>query len=158
MTKLIVWDEIPMVNKYAFETLDKMLKYITECELPFGGKVIMCGGDFRQILSVVHRGTKDDIMKASLCNGTRLICREFNQNVILAEIGSGEYRGKQAQGQTLEFVALCLPELVFSHDQPVENIEHSASNLESIIAWSLEIKVEPSLISHFSNFNSSTIL
>ncbi|XP_022855687.1 ATP-dependent DNA helicase PIF4-like [Olea europaea var. sylvestris] len=66
MTKLIVWDEALMVNKYTFETLDKMLKDITECELTFGGKVIMCGGDFRQVLPVVQRGTKDDIMKASL--------------------------------------------------------------------------------------------
>ncbi|XP_022862536.1 uncharacterized protein LOC111382728 [Olea europaea var. sylvestris] len=53
MTELIVWDEAPMVNKYAFEVLDKMLKDITECELPFGGKVIVCGGDFRQVLPVI---------------------------------------------------------------------------------------------------------
>lgn len=63
MMKLIVWDEAPMVNKYAFETLDKMLKDITECELSFDGKIIVCGGDFRQVLPVVQGGTKDDIMK-----------------------------------------------------------------------------------------------
>ncbi|XP_022893734.1 ATP-dependent DNA helicase PIF4-like [Olea europaea var. sylvestris] len=66
MTKLIVWDEAPMINRCAFETLDKMLKDITECELPFGGKVVVFGGDFRQVLPVVQRRTKDDIMKASL--------------------------------------------------------------------------------------------
>ncbi|XP_022852458.1 uncharacterized protein LOC111374068 [Olea europaea var. sylvestris] len=38
MTKLIVWDEAPMVNKYTFEALDKILKDITERELSFGGK------------------------------------------------------------------------------------------------------------------------
>ncbi|XP_022841953.1 uncharacterized protein LOC111365646 [Olea europaea var. sylvestris] len=66
MTKLIVWDEAPMINRCAFEVLDKILKDITECELPFGGKVVVFGGDFRQVLPVVQRGTKDDIMKASL--------------------------------------------------------------------------------------------
>ncbi|XP_022849767.1 uncharacterized protein LOC111371825 [Olea europaea var. sylvestris] len=30
-----------------------------------------------------------------LCNGTRLTCRKFERNVILAEITIGEYRGKQ---------------------------------------------------------------
>lgn len=55
-----------MINRCTFEALDKMLKDITECELPFGGKVVVFGGDFRQVLSVVQKGTKDDIMKASL--------------------------------------------------------------------------------------------
>ncbi|XP_022856895.1 uncharacterized protein LOC111377965 [Olea europaea var. sylvestris] len=55
MTKLIVWDEALMINRCAFETLDKMLKDITECELPFDGKVVVFGGDFRQVLPVVQR-------------------------------------------------------------------------------------------------------
>lgn len=54
-----------MVHKYAFEALDKMLRDITKCQLLFGGKVV-CGGNFRQILLVVQRGTKDNIMKESL--------------------------------------------------------------------------------------------
>ena len=29
-----------------------------------------------------------------LCNGTRLICRRFEQNIIDAEIACGDYRGK----------------------------------------------------------------
>ncbi|XP_022891885.1 uncharacterized protein LOC111406738 [Olea europaea var. sylvestris] len=66
MTKLIVWDEAPMINRCAFEVLDKMLKDINKCELPFGEKVVVFGEDFRQVLPVVKRGTKDDIMKTSL--------------------------------------------------------------------------------------------
>ncbi|XP_022843247.1 uncharacterized protein LOC111366784 [Olea europaea var. sylvestris] len=66
MKKLIMWDEAPMINRCAFETLDNMLKDITECELSFGGNVVVFGGNFRQVLPVVKRGTKDDIMKASL--------------------------------------------------------------------------------------------
>ncbi|XP_022874161.1 uncharacterized protein LOC111392984 [Olea europaea var. sylvestris] len=40
---LIIWDETSMIHKYAFEALDKMLRDITECQLPFGRKVIVCG-------------------------------------------------------------------------------------------------------------------
>ncbi|XP_022858273.1 uncharacterized protein LOC111379169 [Olea europaea var. sylvestris] len=66
ISELIIWDKAPMVHKYAFEVLDKMLKDITESPIPFGGKVIVCGGDFLQVLPVVQRRTKEDITKASL--------------------------------------------------------------------------------------------
>ncbi|XP_022859148.1 uncharacterized protein LOC111379936 [Olea europaea var. sylvestris] len=40
-TKLIVRGEAPMINRCAFKALDKMLKDIIECELPFDGKVVV---------------------------------------------------------------------------------------------------------------------
>jgi hypothetical protein len=36
-------------------------------EKPFGGKVVVFGEDFRQILPVVIRGTCEEIVGASLC-------------------------------------------------------------------------------------------
>jgi hypothetical protein len=36
------------------------------CELPFGGKVMVFGGDFWQVLPVVPRGTRAQIMDATL--------------------------------------------------------------------------------------------
>ncbi|XP_035841022.1 uncharacterized protein LOC118488056 [Helianthus annuus] len=57
--KLIIWDEAPMVHKHAFEALDRTLKDVLSVsdsgnsELPFGGKTIVFGGDFRQILPKV---------------------------------------------------------------------------------------------------------
>ncbi|XP_022883309.1 uncharacterized protein LOC111400092 [Olea europaea var. sylvestris] len=147
-----------MVNRCAIEAVEKMLRDVVDCDLPFGGKVIILGGDFRQVLTVVPRGKKEDIMKASLVFLEFMQwdtpCRKFNRNVILAEITTGEYRGKyvfllripfvplqndrnsikfkrtqfpirpcfaitinKAQGQTLDFVGLYLPELVFCHGQ-----------------------------------------
>ncbi|XP_021997886.1 uncharacterized protein LOC110894937 [Helianthus annuus] len=61
--KLIIWDEAPMVHKHAFEALDRTLKDVLSVsdsrnyELPFGGKAIVFGGDFRQILPVVQNGS-----------------------------------------------------------------------------------------------------
>ncbi|RZB70450.1 ATP-dependent DNA helicase pif1 [Glycine soja] len=65
-TKLIIWDEAPMCHKFSFEALDKILKDIMHNDRPFGGKVIVFGGDFQQILPVVPRGSRSDIVHASL--------------------------------------------------------------------------------------------
>ncbi|CAA3030170.1 ATP-dependent DNA helicase PIF1-like, partial [Olea europaea subsp. europaea] len=66
MTKLIIWDEAPMLHRYTIEAVDNMLRDINECNLPFGGKVVVLGGDFRQILPVIKKGNKTDIMQACL--------------------------------------------------------------------------------------------
>uniref|UniRef100_M1D705 ATP-dependent DNA helicase n=1 Tax=Solanum tuberosum TaxID=4113 RepID=M1D705_SOLTU len=71
-TKLIIWDEAPMMHKHCFEALDKTLRDIisykdaTKSELPFGGKIIVLGGDFRQILHVIPKGSRQDIVNATL--------------------------------------------------------------------------------------------
>uniref|UniRef100_A0A0V0IDP9 ATP-dependent DNA helicase n=1 Tax=Solanum chacoense TaxID=4108 RepID=A0A0V0IDP9_SOLCH len=70
--KLIIWDEAPMMHKHCFEALDKTLRDIigykdaTKSELPFGGKTIVLGGDFRQILPVIPKGSRQDIVNATL--------------------------------------------------------------------------------------------
>ncbi|CAN0897205.1 ATP-dependent DNA helicase PIF1 [Linum grandiflorum] len=71
-TTLIVWDEAPMVHRLSFEALDR-----TICDLmdtptsgpgykPFGGKIVLLGGDFRQTLPVVTNGHRADHLSASL--------------------------------------------------------------------------------------------
>jgi hypothetical protein len=55
---LIIWDEVAMTKRQCIETLDRSLQDIMECALPFGGKVMVFGGDFRQVLPVVTRGTR----------------------------------------------------------------------------------------------------
>jgi ATP-dependent DNA helicase PIF1 len=37
-----------------------------DCDLPFGGKVMVFGGDFRQVLPVVTRGTRAQVTDATL--------------------------------------------------------------------------------------------
>ncbi|XP_021974699.2 uncharacterized protein LOC110869784 [Helianthus annuus] len=73
-TKLIIWDEAPMVHKHAFEALDRTMHDIfnisnsSRSDVVFGGKVIVFGGDFRQILPVVPNGGRQEIVNASLCS------------------------------------------------------------------------------------------
>jgi ATP-dependent DNA helicase PIF1 len=55
-----------MVHKHAFEAVDKTFRDILGSETIFGGKVMVFGGDFRQILPVVPNGSRHDIVNASL--------------------------------------------------------------------------------------------
>jgi ATP-dependent DNA helicase PIF1 len=65
--KLIIWDEAPMMHKHCFEAVDRTLKdLMKEKRFPFGGKVVVLGGDFRQILPVIPKGTRHEIVKATI--------------------------------------------------------------------------------------------
>ncbi|XP_071695068.1 uncharacterized protein [Rutidosis leptorrhynchoides] len=74
--KLVIWDEAPMVKKICVETLDRTLRDIcrstdpNSMEKPFGGKVIVFGGDFRQILPVITKGKRKDIVAYLLVHVT----------------------------------------------------------------------------------------
>jgi len=70
---LIIWDEAPMLHRHAFEALDRTFRDIMSTvnsefvHKPFGGKVIVFGGDYRQILPVISKGRREDIVNACLC-------------------------------------------------------------------------------------------
>ncbi|KAF7812511.1 helicase-like protein [Senna tora] len=67
-TKLIIWDEAPMAHRYCFEALDPTLRDIMHSQNaalakhPFGGKVVVLGGDFRKILPIIPRAGREDIV------------------------------------------------------------------------------------------------
>ncbi|GMF22530.1 unnamed protein product [Phytophthora fragariaefolia] len=64
---LIIWDEAPMTHRHAFESVDRSLRdVLNNDEDPFGGKTVVLSGDFRQILSVVVRGTRAETIDACL--------------------------------------------------------------------------------------------
>lgn len=69
---LIIWDEAPMMQKYAFEALDKTLKDILgfkdyrNRERIFGGLTVLLGGDFRQILPVIPKGKRQEIVQSCI--------------------------------------------------------------------------------------------
>jgi len=52
---LIIWDEAPMMSKWCFESLDKSFFDIigNKDNKVFGGKVVVFGDDFRQVLPVI---------------------------------------------------------------------------------------------------------
>jgi ATP-dependent DNA helicase PIF1 len=65
-TSLIIWDELPMSHKYTVEAVDKTLRDIMGIDLPFGNKVVLFGGDFKQILPVVLNGTRPQVINSCI--------------------------------------------------------------------------------------------
>ncbi|XP_023737094.1 uncharacterized protein LOC111885033 [Lactuca sativa] len=66
---LIIWDEAPMMHHHCFKVVDRTLRDIIlplDNDKPFGGKTIVFGGDFRQILPVIQRRNHSDIVQVSL--------------------------------------------------------------------------------------------
>ncbi len=69
---IIIWDEAPMAHKFCFESVDRFLRDLMRtvnpqlANIPFGGKCFVIGGDFRQTLPVVLRGTRADIIHATI--------------------------------------------------------------------------------------------
>ena len=52
----ILIDEISMVRSDVFQKIDKIMRIVNECSLPFGGKQIIVFGDLYQLPPIVKRG------------------------------------------------------------------------------------------------------
>jgi len=69
---MIIWDEAPMMHRRTFEAVDWTLRDLMQLddaqatEKIFGGKIVVLGGDFQQILPIVPKGGRENIVNASL--------------------------------------------------------------------------------------------
>ncbi|CAH9068975.1 unnamed protein product [Cuscuta epithymum] len=70
--KLIIWDEAPMLHRFCFEALDRSMRDIMHFHkpnsgsFPYGGKTVVFGGDFRQVLPVIPHGSRQDVVNATI--------------------------------------------------------------------------------------------
>lgn len=55
-----------MARRQTIETVDRSFRDIMDIDKPFGGKVIVFGGDFRQVLPIVPKFTRAETVNASL--------------------------------------------------------------------------------------------
>ncbi|KEP45929.1 putative ATP-dependent DNA helicase PIF1 [Rhizoctonia solani 123E] len=66
-TDLIIWDEVPMQDRFCVEAFNRTCTDIgRHPDRPFGGITIVFGGDFRQTLPVVPKGTPEQIIAQCL--------------------------------------------------------------------------------------------
>ncbi|XP_036151272.1 ATP-dependent DNA helicase PIF1-like [Monomorium pharaonis] len=96
-----------MKHQWHHDTLDIMdrtLQDIMENNLPFGGKIVILGGDFRQLLPIKVRGTRSEIInlsiKFSLCwkyflklnltQNMRVLHEEIEFTKFLVDLGDGK--------------------------------------------------------------------
>ncbi|XP_064097482.1 ATP-dependent DNA helicase PIF1-like [Macrobrachium nipponense] len=66
MTDLIIIDEVSQGDKLLFECLDRSLRNIRKNQELFGGICVLFVGDWKQILPVVKRGSRAQIVNATL--------------------------------------------------------------------------------------------
>jgi len=55
-----------MLSNKVFRFVDRTLKDVCDNSLPFGGKTVILGGDWRQLAPVVEQGTREDQILESI--------------------------------------------------------------------------------------------
>jgi len=53
-TDVVIWDEATMSDRRVYECVDRLLRDIMRNGKPFGGKLMLLGGDWKQLLPVVR--------------------------------------------------------------------------------------------------------
>jgi ATP-dependent DNA helicase PIF1 len=84
--KLIIIDEVTMLPKHGLRCIDFLLKELMQNDRPFGGKVIVIGGDFRQTLPVVARGKQTDVIE--MCIKSSDLWQHFMQISLITNMRS----------------------------------------------------------------------
>ncbi|POS84475.1 hypothetical protein EPUL_002381, partial [Erysiphe pulchra] len=65
-TALIIWNEVTMQSKHNFRAVDMVLRDLCDGNEFFGGIPVLLGGDFDQILPVVLRGRREQVVMFAL--------------------------------------------------------------------------------------------
>ena len=63
---LILWDECSMAPAVAIDAVDRHLRDLCICDEPFGGKIVVFGGDPRQTLPVLPRESREGQLAACI--------------------------------------------------------------------------------------------
>jgi len=63
---IFIWEEAPMANRSVFECVEDTCQRVTQSNLPFGNKIFILLGDFRQTCPVIPGGTTIQIIDASI--------------------------------------------------------------------------------------------
>ena len=59
-------NEAPMLPMYGLKNMDQFLRAIGDPNLPFGGKIVIFGGDFHQCLPVQSRANRSELVDLSI--------------------------------------------------------------------------------------------
>ncbi|KAG8641023.1 hypothetical protein MANES_13G095601v8 [Manihot esculenta] len=142
---------VQMEKRLAIETVDRSLRYIMNNSQPFGGKIMLFGEDFRQVLLVVSTALRQENVSAKFIlrvgNGEELEIKEGNiripeemvakyenensceEALIDAVYPSLEENARLAQYMTNRAILATKNEYVNSFNEKMINIFPSESNI-----------------------------
>jgi hypothetical protein len=63
---MLIWDEVTLVPAIVLDAVNLLFQTIKQSTLPFGGVVVVLGGDFRQCLPVLPNGHRSAIIENSV--------------------------------------------------------------------------------------------
>jgi hypothetical protein len=66
MARIMLIDECTMLHKFQLEAMDRTLRDITSDERPFGGRILVLSGDYRQCLCVVPGASRAGVVATCL--------------------------------------------------------------------------------------------
>lgn len=66
MAEAVIFDECLMTHRLSFEALNRTLQDLRDSQKLFGGLTMIFGGDFQQILPVIPKGSRAEIVNACL--------------------------------------------------------------------------------------------
>ncbi|RDX77111.1 hypothetical protein CR513_42815, partial [Mucuna pruriens] len=110
-SKLIIWDETPMLNRFCFEAIDCTLRYIMRYKCKdnlyrsFGGKMIVLGGDFKKILLVLKKSCNNNQFfqnMVKLQNFKIVKKHEIRCQYIILNIGEGKLESNEIEESNIE--------------------------------------------------------
>lgn len=145
--KLYIIDEASMVPANALKAIDNMLQDITALKVPFGGKVFVMGGDFRQVLPVVPRAPPTVIIENCIKSSplwslfkvfklTKNMRAEHDQQEYaqwLLQLGNGQLQStiSAAPPNTIDIPPQCniTPDIVNAVFSDVTNPQHLSSTV-----------------------------
>jgi ATP-dependent DNA helicase PIF1 len=125
------------VPQWALKSVDQLFRDLTGVDVPFGGKAIVVGGDFRQVLPVIRGGTKVDVLNAAAKNfqnwrkfkkypltvNERTQVPEFRE--FLMQIGNGELGVQFVPGEK----TIVLPEQYMSPHHTLDDISQFVNSI-----------------------------
>ena len=130
-TAVIIWDEVPMQHKHAVDAVDRTLRdLLRKPTLPFAGITVIFGGDFRQTLPVIPRGTRQQIISASLRRSSlwpHIKVHRLEQNMRLEQtaenVAHADWLLEIGGGRTVDDrEQITIPEQMICADNSIDNI------------------------------------
>lgn len=130
---LIIWDEAPMSSSDMLRIVDDLLRDLMQTTEPFGVKVVVLGGDFRQVLPIVKGGGRPEQINACITKSnlwqyfqvhTLTNNMRASSDILYAEwlLKLGEDKLEKLPDSNLSFI----PETFFTSD-PIEDFVFTRS-------------------------------